>query len=149
MLVLISHLIRADHEEVDGLVREGFRGIGKDGVEVQVVATRSPTRFTGKAWPEPPARRVTGPETRWLVEIVMPARPPVDGYPIEWRYPRLKTAPVFTAHDWRDRVFTVVAHEAYHVKQFRMGMRRSEVAAERWAFRALERVRASDGRSGS
>ncbi len=147
MLVVISHLIRADHEEVEGLVREAFRGIGKEGVEVQVAATRSPTRFTGKAWPEPPGRRATDAETRWLVEIVMPARPPADGYPLQWRYPRLKTAPTFTARDWRERVFTVAAHEAYHVKQFRMGMRRSEVAAELWAFKALERMRAADGRS--
>jgi hypothetical protein len=73
----------------------------------------------------------------------MPARPSTDGYPLQWKYPRLKTAPVFTAHDWRDQLLAVAAHEAYHVKQFRNGMRRSEVAAERWAFRALERTRAS------
>ncbi len=145
MRIVISHLIRADHEEVEGLVREAFRGIGKEGVEVQVLATQSPTRFTGKAWPELPARRAAGPGTRWLVEIVMPGRPPLDGYPLRWRYPRLKTAPTFTAHDWRDRVFTIAAHEAYHVKQFRFGLRRSEVAAERWAFKALERMRDSDG----
>lgn len=141
MLVVVSHLIRADHEEVVGIVNEGFRGISRDGVEVQVVATRSPTRFTGKAWLEPPVRRERSSETVWLVEIVMPARPPADGYPLEWRYPRLKTAPVFTAHDWRDQLFAVAAHEAYHVKQFRRGMRRSEVAAERWAHKALERSR--------
>jgi len=143
MLVVVSHLIRADHEEVTGIVREGFHGISRDGVEVQVVATRSSHRFTGKAWLEPPARRERSPETRWLVEIVMPARPSSEGYPLEWRYPKLKTAPVFVAHDWRDQLFAVAAHEAYHVKQFRMGMRRSEVAAERWAHRALERVRAN------
>lgn len=142
LLIVISHLIRADHEEVDGLVREAFRGIGKGGVEVQVVATRSPQRFTGRAWAELPARRPRAPETTWLVELVMPARPPIDGYPLEWRYPRLKTAPIFVAHDWRDQLFAVAAHEAYHVKQFRMGMRRSEIAAERWAHKALKRARA-------
>ncbi len=141
MLVSISHLIRADHEEIVGLINEAFRGIGKEQVEVQVIATRSPQRFTGKAWAEPPVRRARAPETRWLVELVMPARPTRDGYPLEWRYPRLKTAPVFLANDWRDQLFAVAAHEAYHVKQFRMGMRRSEVAAERWAHKALERSR--------
>lgn len=141
MLVTISHLIRADHEEIEGLINEAFRGIGKEQVEVQVVATRSAHRFTGKAWAEPPARRPRSAETRWLVELVMPARPTPDGYPLEWRYPRLKTAPVFLANDWRDQLFAVAAHEAYHVKQFRMGMRRSEVAAERWAHKALERSR--------
>jgi hypothetical protein len=143
LLVVISHLIRADHEEIDGLVHEAFHGIGKEGVEVQVEATRSPHRFTGKAWWEPPASRPRAPGTRWLVELVMPASPTPNGYPLEWRYPRLKTAPTFLAHDWRDQLFAVAAHEAYHVKQFRMGMRRSEVAAERWAHRALERSRNS------
>jgi hypothetical protein len=141
MHVSISDLIRADHEEVAGIVRQGFHGISRDSVEVQVLATRSPHRFTGKAWAQPPARRDRRPDTRWLVEIVMPARPSADGYPLQWKYPRLKTAPVFTAHDWRDQLLAVAAHEAYHVKQFRTGMRRSEVAAERWAFRALERTR--------
>jgi hypothetical protein len=145
VLIVISHLIRADHEEIDGIVREGFHGIGKEGVEVQVVGTRSPHRFTGKAWTQPPARRPRHPDTRWLVEIVMPSRPNAEGYPLEWKYPRLKTAPVFVAHDWRDQLFAVAAHEAYHVKQFRMGMRRSEIAAERWAHRALERVRTQSG----
>lgn len=141
MLIVISKLVRADHEEVGGVIREGFRGIGKDGVEVQVLATRSPQRFAGRAWVEPPRRRSRAPETRWLVEIVMPARPPEDGYPLEWRYPHLKTAPTFVAQNWRDQLFAVAAHEAYHIKQFRMGKRRSEIAAERWAHRALERTR--------
>ena len=105
------------------------------------MATRSPQRFTGRAWSEPPKRRPRAPETRWLVEIVMPSRPPTDGYPLEWRYPGLKTAPAFVARDWRDLLFAVAAHEAYHVKQFRMGKRRSEIAAERWAHRALTRAR--------
>ena len=108
MLIAISKLIRADHEEVEGVIREGFGGIGKDGVGVQVLATRSPQRFTGRAWAEPPRRRSKAPETRWLVEIVMPSRPPKDDYPLEWRYPHVNTAPTFVAQDWRDRLFAVV-----------------------------------------
>lgn len=141
MVVVISHLIRADHEEVEGIVRDGFHGIGKDGVEVQLIGTRSTHRFSGKAWAEPPARRDRHPDTVWLVEIAMPSRPGAQGYPIHWKYPRLKTAPEFVAHDWRDQLLAVAAHEAYHVKQFRAGMRRSEVAAERWAHKVLERSR--------
>jgi hypothetical protein len=34
-----------------------------------------------------------------------------------------------------------VAHEACHVRQFREGLRRSEVEAERWAESLLERWR--------
>jgi len=142
VLIVIAPHIRADHEEIEGLVVEGFHGIGKDDVEVQVVGTRSPTKFAGKAWPELPRGRATSADTKWLVEITMPARPGTDGYPMEWRYPRLKTVPTFIAHDWRERLFAVAAHEAYHVKQFRMGMRRSEVTAERWAFKQLDRMRA-------
>jgi hypothetical protein len=32
----------------------------------------------------------------------------------------------------------LVAHEAYHTRQFREGLRRSEVQAERWAAQILE-----------
>ena len=40
--------------------------------------------------------------------------------------------------DWRERLVALAAHEACHVRQFREGLRRSEVEAERWALRVLE-----------
>jgi hypothetical protein len=149
MKILIAERIRADHEEVEGIVTDGFHGIGRDNVEVHVAANRSRFVFTGKAWPEPPLGRATDPGTRFLVQIVMPQRPSRTGFPYVWKYPRLKTAPELVANCWQERLLAVAAHEAYHVKQFRMQMRRSEITAERWAGRALERLRAQEIREPS
>ena len=143
MKVVISERISADHGEVRGLIEEGFHDVGKQDVEVLVVPNRSRWTISGRAWPELPTNRATRPKTRFLVEIAMPRRPSQAGFPYVWRYPRLRTAPELTAEDWRERLLAVAAHEAYHVKQFRLGMRRSEVKAERWAARALQRVRAN------
>lgn len=141
MRVLISDQVRADHEEVRGIISDGFHGISRADVEVHVSANRSRWIFTGRAWPELPPGRATNTETKFLVQIMMPRRPVASGFPYVWKYPRLKTAPELVAHTWQERLLAVAAHEAYHVKQFRFGMRRSEVTAERWAGRALERLR--------
>ena len=66
---------------------------------------------------------------------------------MSYRYPRRKTAPSITVQDWRERFIALVAHEAYHTRQFREGLRRSEVAAERWAASVLEDWR--EGRIGA
>ena len=148
MILLISPRVAVPLEEVRSLVREGFRGVGKADVEVQIVANRSRWVFSGKAWPELPVRRASSPRTRFLVEISMPRKPSADGFPYCWKYPRLKTAPRLEARTWQERLVALAAHEAYHVRQFRLGMRKSEVAAERWAGRALDRFRAAqDGRA--
>jgi hypothetical protein len=39
--------------------------------------------------------------------------------------------------DWREAVVCLTAHELYHIKQRRTGMRASEVRAERWALKRL------------
>ena len=57
------------------------------------------------------------------------------------RYPRRKTAPWITVGNWRERLVSLGAHEACHVRQFREGTRRSEVEAERWALAVLGRWR--------
>jgi hypothetical protein len=142
VILHLSDRIAAPSGEVRRLIEEGFRGIGKDGVEVHVVANRSRWNFSGRAWPEVPRGRATSTETRYLVEISMPRRPSDEGFPYRWKYPRLKTAPRLVANSWEERLVALAAHEAYHVKQFRFGMRKSEVTAERWAGRALERYRA-------
>lgn len=144
MHIRIAPAIKVDHGEVDGLVREAFAEVLDAGAEVQVVATRSPDRWSGKAWPGVPRNRRAQPGVRFLVELVIPGRPPRDGYPFEWRYPGLKTAPPIVVFDWRERLFALAAHEACHVAQFRDDVRRSEVAAERWALAALERMRAEE-----
>ncbi len=141
MRLLIPDAIRVDHDELTTLVLEGFHGVGKRGVELHLSAHRGRVIFHGRAWPEIPPGAAVAPETRYLVQISMPKAPSQNGFPFEWRYPRRKTAPWLVAHTWQERLLAVAAHEAYHVKQFRFGMRRSEVTAERWAAKALERFR--------
>jgi hypothetical protein len=127
-----------------GLISEGFKGIGRADVEVHVVPNRSRFAISGRAWPDLPPGRARAGTTRFLVQIEMPRKPSAAGYPFVWRYPNRKTAPDLMARDWRERLLAVAAHEAYHVKQFRHGMRRSEVTAERWAQRTLDRYRAAE-----
>jgi hypothetical protein len=52
-----------------------------------------------------------------------------------------KRAPLIEVHDWREALVVVASHEARHVHQFRHGKPRSEVDAERFAAKALERYR--------
>lgn len=138
--------IRVDQGELRRLIQDGFAGIEPDGVEVRVErAARSRDSFTGRAYPEPPRRPRAHPATRYLVRLRVPALLRHRGYPKSYRYPRRKTAPWIIVHDWRERFIALVAHEAFHVRQFREGLRRSEVAAERWAAEVLLRTRAGHG----
>ena len=137
--IVVSGDIRADHDELSRLIEEGFTGIDATGVEVRVErASRSWESFTGRAYSEPPRRPRAHPATRYLVRLKIPSVVRNRGYPKSYRYPQRKTAPSITARDWRERFIALVAHEAFHVRQFREGLRRSEVAAEGWALRVLE-----------
>lgn len=136
--IVVSGDIRADQAELHRLIEEGFTGIDPVGVEVRVErASRSWDSFTGRAYSEPPRRAKAHPATRYLVRLRLPAALRSRGYPKSYRYPQLKTAPSITVCDWRERLVALVAHEAFHVRQFREGLRRSEVAAERWAESVL------------
>ena len=130
--------MKADHEVLRSLVVEAFDGVDPSGVEVHlaVPASRRPT-FVGRAYPQLPSRPRTHPETRYLVRLDLPSLARNRGYPITYRYRGLSTAPWITVGDWRERLIALAAHEAYHVHQFREGLRRSEVQAERWALRRL------------
>lgn len=142
--VLFSDEIRGDHSELRRLIENAFAGIDPEGVEVRVErATRSRDSFTGRAYPEPPRRPKAHPATRYLVRLKLPGALRNRGYPQSYRYPRRKTAPWIVVHDWRERFVALVAHEAFHVRQFREGLRRSEVAAERWAAAVLLRTRSN------
>jgi hypothetical protein len=137
--IVVSGDIRAHHGELRRLIEEGFAGIDATGVEVRVErAVRSWDSFTGRAYSEPPRRPRAHPATRYLVRLKVPSILRNRGYPKSYHYPQRKTAPSITARDWRERFIALVAHEAFHVRQFREGLRRSEVAAERWALSVLE-----------
>jgi hypothetical protein len=144
--IVVSSDIRADHGGLCRLIKEGFTGIDSTGVEVRVErAYRSWDSFTGRAYSEPPRRPRAHPATRYLVRLKIPSVLRNRGYPKSYRYPQRKTAPSITARDWRERFVALVAHEAFHVRQFREGLRRSEVAAERWALSVLEDWRGGGG----
>lgn len=137
--IVVSGEIRADHGELYRLIEEGFVGIDASGVEVWVErAARSWDSFTGRAYSEPPSRPRPHPTTRYLVRLKVPSVLRNRGYPKSYRYPQRKTAPSITVEDWRERFIALVGHEAFHIRQFREGLRRSEVVAERWAASVLE-----------
>lgn len=141
--IVLREEIRAGRADLCRLIEQGFRGIDPSAVEVWVErATRSWESFTGRAYPEPPRRPRAHPTTRYVVRLRLPGTLRNRGYPQSYRYPRLKTAPSISVSDWRERLVALVAHEAFHVHQFREGLRRSEVQAERWADSVLQAWRA-------
>lgn len=54
-----------------------------------------------------------------------------------------KRSPLITMTTWREAVVAVAAHEARHIWQYQHSKPRSEVDAEKFAARALDRYRAS------
>jgi hypothetical protein len=136
--VRVDPRIRADGYAVRALVVAGFDGVAAGDVEVRVErGGRRGDAFTGRAYPEPPRRGGAGAGIRYVVRLVLPGRLVNRGYPKSYRYVRRKTAPWITVGSWRERLLALAAHEAWHVHQFRHGLRRSEVDAERWAERLL------------
>ncbi|HEX9375230.1 MAG TPA: hypothetical protein VGB19_03180 [Actinomycetota bacterium] len=127
------------HGELAGLIHEAFAGIEAEDVEIHVERARNSWEsFTGRAYSGRPRRPRSHPETRYLVRLKVPGSLRNRAYPRTYRYPGLVTAPWITVADWRERFVALVAHEAFHTRQFREGLRRSEVQAERWAARTLE-----------
>ena len=92
----------------------------------------------------PPMVRVKA-GTRYLVTMRLPQRLEALSYPQELQYRRsgkpMPTAPVVQVHDWLEELVHLAAHEARHVAQFRLGLTKSEVDAERWAAATVDRYR--------
>jgi hypothetical protein len=142
--IVVDPAIRSDHGALQALVVAAFEGVEESEVEIRIRACgRSDRSFTGRAYPRPPSRARAAPGIRFLVILFVPTVLHNRGYPKTHRYPRLRTAPWITAHDWRERLVALAAHEACHVRQFRDGLRRSEVEAEHWAERVLASWRRS------
>jgi hypothetical protein len=137
--IVVHEGIRTDPELIRAFVLEGFRGIDADGVEVHVEPCGSPARsFAGRAYVSVPRRASAGAGARYLVRLFLPTTLRPRGFPRTYRYRRLRTAPPITVRDWREALVALAAHEACHVRQFREGLRRSELAAERWSKSVLE-----------
>jgi hypothetical protein len=148
MQIRVSEHIRSNHDELRRLVHEAFEGVDVAGVEVHIEPAARPSQsFTGLAYFQLPSRPRLQPGTRYLVKLKIPRALRNRAYPRTYRYPRLKTAPWITVGDWRERLVALAAHEACHVRQFRDGLRRSEVQAERWALQLLGAWRAKGGKS--
>jgi hypothetical protein len=144
MLIAIDPEISADHGHLRLLIGEAFAGVDDDGVEVRVERARRPHEsFTGRAYFSLPSRPRPASGTRYLVRLKLPSVLRNRAYPKSYRYPSKKTAPWITVADWRERLIALAAHEAFHVHQFRNGLRRSEVVAERWALGILEELRSA------
>jgi hypothetical protein len=143
MRIVVSPAIQTDHDRLTELAAAGFAGVDADGVEVHLERARPRAAvFVGRAYPELPSRPRTHDGARYLVRLMLPSVIRNRGYPVTYRYRGLSTAPWITVQDWRERLVALAAHEAYHVHQFREGLRRSEVQAERWALRRLSSWRA-------
>jgi hypothetical protein len=137
--VVVDGDIRADGGELRRLIDDGFEGVDPDRVEVRVDRARGAREsFTGRAHGRRPPRLASRADTAFLVQLRIPATLRNRAYPKTYRYPRRATAPAITVRDWRERLLALAAHEAWHVHQFRHGLPRSEVAAERWALRTLQ-----------
>jgi hypothetical protein len=142
--LVVDPSIRCDAGDLDGLVRAAFDGVDESAVEVRLERIRKPWQsFTGRAYGGPIRRPRVGPGTAFVVRLWLPTILRNRAYPKTYRYPGRVTAPWITVRDWRERLVALAAHEAFHVHQFREGLRRSEVAAERWAVRTLAAWRAA------
>lgn len=120
---------------------------GLDGHRPPQRLTVRPTyAYSGRAYPRLPAIARVAPETRYLVTLKIPANPTAtgDAYPRVSQYRRYKTAPPVVIRDWTEEVVHLAAHEARHTHQFRRGLPRSEIDAERWAHRQLAAYRRRD-----
>lgn len=81
--------------------------------------------------------------TRYLVTMRLPRSLDALAYPQQLQYRRagvvMATAPVVQVRTWLEELVHLAAHEARHVAQFRHNLRKSEIDAELWAARAVER----------
>jgi hypothetical protein len=137
--IVIDGGIAPDGALLRFLVREGFDGVDATGVEVRLEPAGRPSRsFAGRAYANVPKSALAGPDVTCLVRLFVPVAPRNRGFPKTYRYRRLRTAPSITVGDWRQALVALAAHEARHVHQFRNGLPRSEVDAERWSKRVLE-----------
>ncbi len=59
------------------------------------------------------------------------------------QYPRLKRPPIYDINNWQEALVLCVAHELRHQQQWRKNKPRSEVDAERWAYKKLLAYRAT------
>lgn len=120
-------------DEVRELLAFAAKGISTKHVAVHVRNTRHP--YYGRAyWGVPSISSAYKTSAQYLVTIRI-GKP--DRFPLDCKYPRLKTAPEYTMQDWKEAMVMVAAHEFRHIHQYRQRKPRSEIDAEKWAFKRL------------
>ena len=101
--------------------------------------------MSGCAYYELPGVANVADSTRYLVTMRLPRHLGGLPYPATLQYHRrgvvMTTAPRIQVRSWPEEVVHLAAHEARHVHQFRHGLPKSEVDAERWAAAAVRRFR--------
>jgi len=134
----IKNTSRYPTVEVERLVRFAAKGIESSRVEVHV--KNSKWVFAGRAWHNIGRSKIINVALDIDDLVVIRVGSP-NNFPIEFSYPRLKTAPRYVIRNWREAIVSLTAHEFYHIRQRRTGKRASEVKAERWALKRLEAYR--------
>lgn len=124
----LKNTSRYDNRTVRLLVKFASKGINHKGISVWV--KNSKYSFRGRAY-----------QSLWGKPHCVVAIGKPSCYPRTTKYPRLKTAPSYTLNNWQEALVVVVAHELYHQKQYSHKWPASEIRAERWAVKMLERYR--------
>jgi hypothetical protein len=102
---------------------------------------------TGRAYGGVPHPRAVPRGTAYVVSVKVPQIIPPGMLPADRTYHRARSAGAARIENPADDLVLVLAHELHHVEQFRHGLPRSEVAAER-AGQAALRAWVAAGRPG-
>ena len=136
--VPVVHIARRRADAERAMARFG-------GVVERHVDDRLAERMSGCAYFELPDVANVANSTRYLVTMRLPQRLDCLLYPETLQYHRrgvvMTTAPRIEVRSWPEEVVHLAAHEGRHVHQFRLGLPKSEVDAERWAAAAVRRFR--------
>jgi hypothetical protein len=136
--VPVVHLARRRRDAERAVARFG-------GIVERHVDDRLAERMSGCAYYELPDVANVANSTRYLVTMRLPRRLEDLSYPETLQYHRrgvvMTTAPRIQVRSWPEELVHLAAHEARHVHQFRHGLPKSEVDAERWAAGAVRRFR--------
>lgn len=124
------------HGELREIIKLAAKKVNTKGVEFHVKRSGD-EHFKGYAYNGFPYSNTVAKTTEYLVTIRIPLPFEAIQYPRTWQYPNRKTAPKFRYEGWADEFFHLIAHECYHIKQFRSGYSCSEVRAERWAWKRM------------